>query len=196
MSKSKVLVADDHHVVIEGVKSLLREHDQFEIIGTAYDGREVVEQTRLLEPDIVIMDISMPELNGVEATMEIKRLDPNIQVLIFTMYPNDGYIIELFKAGISGYVLKGSSVSELIRALEAVQAGGTYFTSLAPQVILKHLKDAEKTKKTKEDIDCLSPREREVFQLLADGDSIKSIGEKLTISPKTVETHKYNIMEK
>lgn len=196
MSKTKVLITDDHRVVIEGIKSALQEHSEFEVVGEAFDGLEAVESARSLEPEIIIMDISMPNLNGIKATRQIKILNPGIQVVIYTMYSNKEFVIYLFKAGISAYVLKDAPLSNLILALKAVKGGGTYFSTMAPTVLTRYMVGMEEKTTGKNSFDTLSQREREVFPLLAEGKSIKEIAKQLFISPKTVESHKYNIMEK
>ena len=196
MSTSKILIADDHRVVIEGIRSALQAHPEFEVVGEALDGLQAVESTRSLGPEIVIMDISMPNLNGIDATRQIKRLNPGIQVVIYTMHSDKAFVIDLFKAGISAYVLKDDPLSDLILALKAVKGGGTYFSTMAPTVLTRHLEEMEEKTTSKNSFDTLSQREQEVFKLLAEGKRIKQIADDLFISPKTVESHKYNIMEK
>ena len=196
MDKTKILIVDDHRVVIKGIKSALADHTEFEVVGEALNGRQAIKLVESLRPDIVIMDISMPELNGIDATLQIKKMFPDVYIIIFTMYSNKEYVIDLFMAGISGYVLKDDPMSDLISALKAVRNGGTYFSMMAPSVLLNHLKELEKDKINKDLFNSLSMREREVFQLLAEGKSIKKIANQLFISPKTVESHKYNIMTK
>jgi len=196
MDKTKILIADDHRVVIEGIKSALQEHSEFEVVGDAADGLQAVELARSLGADIVIMDISMPNLNGIEATGQIKQFNPEIRIIIYTMYSDKELVVDLFKAGISAYVLKDDPLSDLILALQAVKGGGTYFSTFAPTILLRHVEELEEKTKTEDPYDILSQREREVFRLLAEGKSIKGIANQLFISPKTVETHKYNIMEK
>jgi len=196
MPKTKILIADDHRVVIEGIKSALQEHPEFRVVGEAVDGLEAVEFAKSLEPNIVIMDISMPNLNGIEATRQIKGLKPGIQILVYTMHFDKEFVIDLFKAGISAYVLKDDPLSDLILALKAVEGGGTYFSTMAPTILARHMEEIEEKSTSKNSFDTLSQREIEVFQLLAEGKRIKEIAKQLFISPKTVESHKYNIMEK
>ncbi len=196
MPKTKILIVDDHRVVIEGIKSALQEHPEFKVVGEAVDGLEAVEFTKSLEPNIVIMDISMPNLSGIEATRQIKGLNPEIQIVIYTMHSDKEFVIDLFKAGISAYVLKEDPLSDLILALKAVEGGGTYFSTMAPTILARHMEEMEEKTTSKNSFDTLSQREIEVFQLLAEGKRIKEIAKQLFISPKTVESHKYNIMEK
>lgn len=196
VSVCKVLLADDHQIVLEGIKSLLDKQDEFEVLGQAANGKEALEKTGRLRPDIVVMDVSMPDLDGVEAARRIKKDFPSVDVVIFSMYSNPEYIVALFKAGISGYVLKDSGTSDLLMALRAVKSGGTYFNNLAPQTLMKRLDELEKTCDEDTPLDCLSKKERQVFKLLADGVSIKSAADRLSISPKTVESYKYRIFDK
>ena len=196
MPKTKILIVDDHRVVIEGIKSSLLEHPEFEVVGEAVDGLEAVEFVKSSRPDIVIMDISMPNLNGVEATRQIKEFDSEIGIVIYTMYSDKELVIDLFKAGISAYVLKDDPLADLILALKAVEGGGTYFSTMTPTILLRHMEELEEKSTEKDSFDTLSQREREVFLLLAEGKDIKTIAGELFISPKTVESHKYNIVEK
>ena len=196
MPKTKILICDDHLVVIDGIKRALSDHPEFEVVGEALDGNQAVEQAESLKPDIVIMDISMPGLNGIEATLRIKKLCPDIRIIVFTMYSNKEYVIDLFRAGISGYVMKKDPTSDLILAIKAVKQGGTYFSTTTPAILLSHMKELEEGKSDKDCFESLSLREREIFCLLAEGMPIKEIANQLYISPKTVASHKYNIMGK
>jgi DNA-binding NarL/FixJ family response regulator len=196
MTKTKVLIVDDHRVVIEGIKSALSVSPDLEVIGEALNGHQAIKKAKSLKPDIVIMDISMPDLNGIDATLQIKKLDPHIKIIIFSMYSNREYVIDLFKAGISSYVLKKDPMSDLVSAIKAVERGGTYFTTISSEILLNYVKELDESNNNTNGFESLSLREREVFQLLSEGKSIKEIAETLGISRKTVETHKYNIMEK
>lgn len=191
--RTKILIVDDHEVVIEGIKSFLRNKVDFEIVGEALDGNQALELVERYKPEIVLMDISMPGLNGVEATIKIKQTFPDVRIIIYSMFSNKEYIIELFRVGISGYVLKQNSSSDLMMALNAVKGGGTYFSTMAPKVLSEHLNRMEEQKGG---LTNLSTRERQIFEQLADGKSIKEISHSLCISPKTVESHKYNLMAK
>jgi RNA polymerase sigma factor (sigma-70 family) len=199
MTKTKVLIVDDHRVVIEGIKSALSVSPDLEVIGEALNGHQAIKKAKSLKPDIVIMDISMPDLNGIDATLQIKKMDPHIKIIIFSMYSNREYVIDLFKAGISSYVLKKDPMSDLVSAIKAVERGGTYFTTISSEILLNYVKELDNSNNNINNtngFESLSLREREVFQLLSEGKSIKEIAETLGISRKTVETHKYNIMEK
>ena len=138
----------------------------------------------------------MPNLNGIEATRQIRELDPEIGIVIYSMYADKKFVIDLFKAGISAYVLKDDPLSDLILALKAVKGGGTYFSTTTPTILVRELEELEEKITAGDPYDKLSQREREVLTLLAGGKSIKDVADKLFISPKTVESHKYNIMEK
>lgn len=195
--KTTILLVDDHEVVIAGIRSTLcTRGEEFDVVGEALNGHQALELVESLRPDIVIMDISMPDLNGVESTKQIKNLFPDTRIIIYTMFTNKEYVIELFKAGISGYVLKQDPFSDLLLSIDAVIAGGTYFSTMAPAILSDHLKILEDERGGMKRLEILSRRERQVFVILADGKSIKHIAEKLFISPKTVESHKYNILAK
>lgn len=200
-AKTKVLIVDDHMIVVEGVKKYISEQPDFEVVGTASDGLEAVRKVKDLKPDIVIMDVAMPNLDGIQATFEIKKLNDENRVVIFTMYTDSAYAVALFRAGVSAYVLKGEPVSDLLVALKAVRDGGTYFSAVINESIRRHMEhielgDVKGAGEVQDGLAKLSTREKEVLPLLADGNSIREIAERLFISPKTVETHKYNIMEK
>ncbi|HNR12037.1 MAG TPA: response regulator transcription factor [Thermodesulfobacteriota bacterium] len=196
MTNTKILIADDHRVVKEGIESLLASYPEFAVIGGALDGEDALEKIKSLRPDIVIMDIEMPKLNGIDVTKEIRNFDPDIRIIIYSMYSNKEYVIDLFKAGIAAYVLKEDPVSDLILAIKAVSGGGTYFSTKAPSIVSQHIQDLEKTKTDDDDLKKLSQREQQVLRLLAEGYPIKEIANQLYISPRTVESHKYNIMGK
>ncbi|MEZ5125281.1 MAG: response regulator transcription factor [Thermoleophilia bacterium] len=194
----RVLLADDHDIVLEGLQSALESLTGFEVVGKATSGRQAVAKSTLLRPDIVVMDVSMPGMNGVEATKEIKRHLPEVRIVIYTMFSDKEYVLELFRAGIDGYVLKQDPLADLVLALDAVRSGGTYFSTEAPKVLSEHLRgdEAGLGHERSDILEALSRRERQVFQLLADGMAVKDIAQELYISPKTVESHKYHIMAK
>ncbi len=196
MEKTRILIADDHWVVVDGLEDALGEVPEFEVVGVALDGLEAVSLAESLRPDIVIMDIAMPKLSGIEATRDIVSRCPDTRIIIFTMYADKEYIIDLFKIGVSGYVLKKDPTSELVLAVKAVAKGATFFSSCAPSILVQHMEDLEKRPPETEPYETLSLREREIFSLLARGLSQKEIGYQLCISPKTVGTHKAHIMQK
>jgi len=191
MKKPRVLLADDHKIVIEGLKSLLR--DEFEIVGSVEDGRALVEQASTLYPDVIVADISMPQLNGIEAARQIKKIDKNIKIVFLTMHQDATYAANAFEAGASGFVLKHSASSELIRAIREAIKGRTYVTPLIAGDLIYTYQEAGSPEKNL--FKKISPRQREVLQLLAEGKSAKEIASILNISTRTVEFHKYRMME-
>lgn len=196
MKKATVLIVDDHRAIIEGIKSVLNAHPEFEVIGECSDGQAALTLCRTMNPDLVVLDISMPAMNGVEVTRQIQKKGLNCRIIVYTMHADSQFVVDLFKSGISAYVLKDDPLADLIRALEAVKGGGTYFSQMAPTVLVRRLEELELRQTGDSTIDSLSDREREVFLLLAEGETIKEIAAELHISPKTVESHKYNILEK
>lgn len=194
--RTTILLVDDHRVVIEGLRSALEKEVEFQVVGEALDGHEAVEKTHALKPDIIIMDISMPRLDGIAATKKIKEISPQSRIVIYTMYSDKEYVVTLFKEGVSAFVLKEDPLSELILALKAVKGCGTYFSTKAPTILVRHMERLTECSREKEISEILSQREMEVFLLLAKGESTKAIAQALFISPKTVETHRYHIMEK
>ncbi len=194
--KTRILIVDDHDVVLEGVKAALTRYDDMEVVGTASDGRDALHKVDSLKPQVVIMDVAMPHFNGIEATFQLKKAHPQVKVIIFTMHSYREFLVHLMKAGISAYVLKNSPLADLYLAIQVVKRGGTYFSENAPEFLADHVEQMLEKKEQREPFELLSLREREVFQLLAEGLPIKNVATSLCISPKTVETHKYHIMEK
>lgn len=195
MNSLRIFLADDHTVMREGLKSLVNAQADMEVIGEADNGRTALQKARELQPDIVIMDVSMPELNGIKVTEQLKRTCQKIKVLVLTAHDESGYLRQLLQVGASGYVLKKAAAEELINAIRAVAAGGVYLDpSLAGKVVGGYV-GSRRLKGTPQGND-LSEREAEVLRLVAWGYTNKEIGSYLTISVKTVETHKANILEK
>lgn len=194
MDKIRVLVADDHALFREGIRLILESDESVEIVGEAADGRQATAAARALMPDVVLMDVTMPEMDGLEATRQIKAKYSQIQVLILTMHRSDEYFFEMLKAGASGYILKGAKTSELIDAVRAVCQGEVYLNpSMAQKLVQGYLNLVEWNT---EDGLSLSPREKEILRLLAEGYSSKEIAEKLVVSSSTVHTHRSNLMSK
>jgi two-component system response regulator NreC len=196
MPKIKLLLAEDHTIVREGLQALLKQSEDIEVIGQAEDGQAAARKTDELKPDVVLMDISMPILNGIEATRQIKKLYPKIKVLILSMHPNEEYIYAALNAGASGYILKQDAYPDLISAIEVV-AGDKVF--LSPSVSTKVVKDYLhniSALAAPDDLGKLTSRERQILQLVAEGKSNKEISAMFFISVKTVETHKANLKEK
>lgn len=190
MKKTRVLLADDHRIVLEGIKSILE--PEFDLVGTVEDGKALVKSAEKLRPDVVIVDISMPLLNGIEAARQIRSIDESIKVIFLTMHVDVTYTARAFEAGASGYVLKHSAVDELITAIHEVVRGRTYITPMiAGDLIESYQNGNRKITGLKQK---LTSRQREVLQLLAEGKSAKEIANILYISPRTAEFHKYTMM--
>ncbi len=189
-----VLIADDHTIVRSGVRLLLEAESDIRVVGEALNGREALELAESLQPDVVLMDISMPEMDGLEATKQLKTRFPHINVLVLTMHRSDDYFFEMLKVGASGYILKGAKTSELINAVRIVQRGEVFlYPSMTQKLVQGYLQLANWED---EGEPSLSPREKEIFRLLAEGYSNKEIAEKLVISPSTVHSHRGNLMDK
>jgi two-component system response regulator NreC len=189
-----VLIVDDHTIVRSGVRMLLEAESDIKVVGEALNGREALELVETLHPDVVLMDITMPEMDGLEATMQLKTRFPDINVLVLTMHRSDDYFFEMLKAGASGYILKGAKTSELINAVRIVQRGEIFlYPSMTQKLVQGYLQLADWENEAEPS---LSPREKEIFRLLAEGYSNKEIAEKLVISPSTVHSHRGNLMEK
>jgi len=196
--KKKILLVDDHPLFRAGLKSLLVDNHSFQIIGEAGDGQEAIRLTKTLKPDLVLMDISLPDKSGIEITRELKNLFPEILIMIVSMHAKIDFITEAFRAGALGYVIKESAAERLVQGLETV-ARGEYFldSSLSHKVVEKILGfPTQEAKITDEKYAGLTPREEQVLRLLAEGHSAREVGEKLFISPKTVENHRASIMDK
>ena len=189
-----VLIVDDHTIVRSGVRMLLEAESDIKVVGEALNGREALELVETLHPDVVLMDITMPEMDGLEATMQLKTRFPDINVLVLTMHRSDDYFFEMLKAGASGYILNGAKTSELINAVRIVQRGEIFlYPSMTQKLVQGYLQLADWENEAEPS---LSPREKEIFRLLAEGYSNKEIAEKLVISPSTVHSHRGNLMEK
>jgi len=193
----RILVADDHEVVRKGLVALLQQQSNWEVCGEAADGREAVEKTRELKPDVVILDIGMPSLNGLEATRQILKLDPQAKVLILTLHDSDQVVRDVLNAGARGFLLKSDAARDLVAAVEALRRDKTYFTSKVAAMVLEgYLKGGAGPAPATIGRNRLTPREREIVQLLAEGKSTKEVAVVLGLSVKTAETHRSNIMRK
>jgi DNA-binding NarL/FixJ family response regulator len=191
MKRPRILLADDHRMVTEGVKSLLAA--EFELVGAVEDGRTLVESAKKLRPDVIVADISMPHLNGIDALAQLKKDNPSVRVVFLTMHQDAVYACRALEAGASGYVLKHSAPAELVMAIGAALEGKTFITPSLTGEVLQAMK--HDSKKVKDPVASLTPRQREILQLLAEGRSAKEIATVLGISPRTVEFHKYQMME-
>jgi two-component system response regulator NreC len=191
-----IFLADDHTIVRQGLAKLIEAESNFKIIGEAQDGRQAVRKVERLNPDIVIMDIAMPLLNGIEATRQIKKLSPQTKVIILSMHSHDRYISELISLGASGYLLKDSTGAEIVKAISAAMKGDVYLSPSISRRVVENYLTLKKTSSREDLYTKLSNREREVFQMIAEGHSTKEISDILCVSPSTVKTHRANIMEK
>lgn len=190
----RVLIADDHTIVRSGVRMLLEAEQDIVVVGEAVDGEQAIALARELLPDVVLMDIGMPGIDGLEATSQIKGQWPQVNVLVLTMHRSEGYFFEMLKKGASGYILKGAETSDLIYAVRVVAQGEVF---LYPTMARKLVRDYLSLAGGETAVDPqLSPRENEVLQLLAEGYSNKEIADQLVISPSTVHTHRTNLMQK
>ena len=198
MAQLRLLVADDHEVVRKGLCALLAEQPGWEIAAEASDGREAVEKAKKIKPDVTVLDIGMPILNGLEAARQILKDVANTKILILTMHDSDSLIREVLNAGARGYVLKSDAGSDLVTAVDALRRNKTFFTPKVAQMVLDGY--LNKDPKQQEDVDTpgirLTPRQREIVQLLAEGKSSKEVAVALNLSVKTAETHRANIMRR
>jgi DNA-binding NarL/FixJ family response regulator len=195
MPKLDLLVADDHDIVRRGLRDLLEKQPGWKVVAEATNGREAVEKTSQFKPDVSILDITMPALDGLEAARQIVASGSQTKVLILTMHHSDPLIQQMLKAGVRGYVLKSEAASELVHAIEAVHRNKTFFTSKVPQSFLDNRDKPAKTN-AKENALRLTPRQREIVQLLAEGKNSREIASALGTTFKTVETHRANIMRR
>ncbi|HSF19154.1 MAG TPA: response regulator transcription factor [Vicinamibacteria bacterium] len=195
MRVPQILLADDHELVRKGLRGVLATRPDWNVCGEAVTGREAVSKAKELNPDVVILDVSMPELNGVEATREIVQSCPKTEVLILTVHDSDSLIREVLDAGARGYILKSDATTKLVAAVESLLVRKPYFTSHVHQIVLEGYLDGVKPLKG-EPLRRLTSRETQILQLLAEGRSNKEIANILDISVKTVETHRTNIMRK
>ncbi len=196
MAKLRIVLGDDHTLLRHGLRKIIEERADWEVVAEAGDGRSAVRQALDLQPDVVILDIGMPLLNGIEATRQIAKRLPSTAVLILSMHAQEAYVTQALHAGAKGYLLKDSAGTELIDGIAAVSVGKSFFSPAVAKVMLddyvRHLAD----KGIVDRYDALSEREREIFQLVAEGHSNKGIADLLSVSPATVETHRAHILQK
>lgn len=196
---TRIFIVDDHQIIRDGLKALLSDENDIDIIGEASNASEAIEKIKTMLPDILIADISMPEMNGIEMARIICNQLPQIKVLIISMHDNEDYINQALDAGASGYLLKDSSKEELLKAIKALENGETYCSGDVSKILLNNFLIANRTKKLKieaeEKLD-LTKREKEILKLISDGLSNKEIASKLFVSTRTIDTHRYNVMQK
>jgi DNA-binding NarL/FixJ family response regulator len=189
----RIYIADDHTIVRDALAVMLQIHSDIKVVGSGSDGRQAMKDVALLQPDIVIMDIAMPNLNGIEATLLLKELQPDVKTLMLSMYATKEHIFRALRAGASGYLLKNAAGSELVNAIRAVQAGQTYLSQKIPATVME---DYLVEGRVAGPLDALSMREREVLQLVAEGHSSAKVAAMLSLSPKSIETYRSRLMQK
>jgi DNA-binding NarL/FixJ family response regulator len=197
----RILIADDHEVARRGIRALLESHASWEVCGEAKDGRETVELANSLKPDLILLDIGMPNLNGLEAARQILAVSPDVAILILTMHDSDQVVREVLRAGARGFLLKSDAGRDLVAAVEALQLQRTFFTTRVSQMVLDGFLDRDSRPDGRDasldySDDVLTGREREVIQLLAEGKTSKEVAVTLNLSVKTAETHRTNLMRK
>src|SRR5271165_3214258 len=197
----RILIADDHEVARQGIRFLLESHPGWEVCGEAKDGRETVELARRMNPDLILLDIGMPNLNGLEAARQILAASPEIAILILTMHDSDQIVREVLRAGARGFLLKSDAGRDLVAAVDALQMQRTFFTPRVSQMVLEGFLDRDNrpdgcSRNDDDSNEVLTGREREVIQLLAEGKTSKEVAVTLNLSVKTAETHRTNLMRK
>jgi two-component system, NarL family, response regulator NreC len=196
MRKTRILLADDHKLMRSGLKALIEQQPDLTVVGEADDGRQAVALAASLKPDLLVMDIGMPNLNGIEAALQITQANPATAIVILSMHSDESYVLRALKAGAKGYLLKDSAESDLIRAVHAVAGGKSFFSPAVSKVLLDDYVRKLQRSGAEDAYDLLTPREREILQLIAEGKSNKDVANLLNLSVYTVETHRSNIMEK
>jgi DNA-binding NarL/FixJ family response regulator len=196
MMKHRIVIAEDHTILREGLRSLLSSQSEFEIVGEAGNGREAIRCVEKLKPDLILTDLSMPRMNGMEAIREIKRQYPKTKVLVLTVHKADEYILATFKAGADGYLLKDSTQAEMITAVRRVLSGQHYISQEISEKVLEGYLEGKKALKPQTPWEMVTPREREILKMIAEGFKNIQIADELYISEKTVEKHRANLMDK
>lgn len=196
MKKIRILLADDHTLIRGGLRLIIEQHPDLSVVGEAEDGRQAVALAASLKPDVAVLDIGMPNLNGIEAAKQITEGDSGTAVVVLSMHRDETYILRALKAGVRGYLLKDSAESDLVRAVRSVAERKSFFSPAVSKVLLDDYMQKLKRTGAEDSYDLLTPREREILQLVAEGKSNKEVAATLNLSVHTVETHRSNIMEK
>jgi DNA-binding NarL/FixJ family response regulator len=192
----RIVLADDHVIIRSGLRLLLEQQPDFKVVGEAGDGREAVELISRHKPEVAILDIGMPELNGIEATRQITAAESRTQVVILSMHSDEGYVLRALKAGARAYILKNSAEADLIRAVRAVADGKSFFSPVISKMLLEDYVRQIRDKQVEDSYDLLTPREREILQLIAEGKTNKDVANILHLSVHTVDAHRGNILQK
>jgi DNA-binding NarL/FixJ family response regulator len=196
MKKIRVLLADDHNLIRAGLRRVVESQPEFLVAGEAEDGRQAVAMAESLKPDVAVMDIGMPNLNGIEAARQIRAAQPETQIVMLSMHSDEGYVLRALKAGAKAYLLKDSAEADLARAIHATAEGKSFFSPAVGKVLLEdYMRKLQRTGK-EDSYELLTPREREILQLVAEGKSSKEVANLLNLSVYTVETHRARVMQK
>jgi two-component system, NarL family, response regulator NreC len=196
VAQIRIVLADDHTIIRSGLRLLLEQQPDFKVVAEASDGRQAVQLVAKHHPNVVVLDIGMPELNGIEATRQIVAQDPHPDVVILSMHSDESYVLRALKAGARAYILKNAAEADLIRAVQAVSEGKSFFSPVISKMLLEDYVRQVREKEVEDSYDLLTPREREILQLIAEGKTNKEMATILGLSPHTIETHRGNILEK
>ena len=196
MKQIRILLADDHVVMRRGLRLLLENQPGFSVVAEASDGREAVDRAEAVKPDVAVLDIAMPNLSGIEATERITPMLPETRIVILSMHSDESYVLRALKAGVKGYLLKDSAEGDLVEAIKAVHQGKAFFSPDISRMLVEDYRRETKNRRVEDSYELLTPREREILQMLAEGKSNKDIATVLHLSLYTVETHRRNLQEK
>jgi len=196
LKQIRILLADDHTIIRSGIKLLLEQQQDFKVVAEASDGREAMDLVSKYHPNVAVLDIGMPQLNGIEATRQIVTTEPATQVVILSMHTDEGYVLRALKAGARAYILKNSADADLIRAIRSVADGKSFFSPVISKMLLEDYVRQIRDKQVEDSYDLLTPREREILQLLAEGRTNKEVANILHVSVYTVDSHRGNILQK
>jgi len=192
----RILLADDHQIVRQGLRRIIEESPDMAVVGEASDGRQAIQMALDEKPNIIVMDLSMPQMNGIEAIRQIARRLPTVKILVLSMYSEDSYVVQVLEAGAKGYLLKDSADAELVQAIQAVESGKSFFSPLISRILLDEYVRQLQERGGTDRFELLTEREREILQLIAEGKTSKEAAALLSISASTVDTHRAHIMEK